>query len=122
VYTLACSQPTAARSPSRESGILFAADIHDGIVIILSILVGFTDAHKEGGVTDQDSTVILRRSSIWEDAFWARDMVGEIVRVLVEGEGDRSPLGCMFSSTRWFGDIPSPRWVQDVDRTRSSLG
>jgi len=121
VYTFARSQPTAPRAPSRESGILFAPDIHEAITIS-STFVGFTDSQKEGGVIDQDSTVILRRCSIWEDAFWARDVVGEIVRVLVEGEGDRSPLGCIVSSTRWFGDMPSPRWVQDVHRTRSLLG
>jgi len=121
VCTLACSQPTAARPPSRESGILFVPDIHEGI-IILNILVGFTDAQKEGGVIDQHSTIILRRSSIWKYAFWARDVDGEFVRVLVEGEGDRSSLGCVVASTRWFGDMPSPRWVRDVHRTRSLLG
>jgi len=41
VYTLARSQPTAA--PSRESGIPFAPDIHEGS-IVLSVRVGFIDA------------------------------------------------------------------------------
>ena len=60
--TLARSRPTAARAPSRESGILFVPDIHESI-IILRILVGFTGAQQEGGFIDQDSTIILRRSS-----------------------------------------------------------
>jgi len=102
-------------------GYPVAPDIHEG-VIILSILVGFTDAQKEGGVIDQDSMIILRRSSIWKYAFRAWDVVGEFVRVLVEGEGGRSSLGCVVSSTRWFGDMPSPRWAQDIHRTRSLLG
>ena len=57
MYTLARSQPTAARARPRESAILFAPDIHEG-VIISSILVGFTDVQQEGGVIGQDSTII----------------------------------------------------------------
>jgi len=57
VYTLARSRPMAARAPSHESGILFAPDIHEG-VITSSILVRFTDIQQEDGVIDQDSTII----------------------------------------------------------------
>ena len=75
----------------------------------MSTVVWFTDAQKEGEVIDQHSTIILRRSSIWEYAFWARDVVGEFVRVLVEGEGDRSSLGCVVSlnSLVWRHAVPA---------------
>jgi len=75
--------PRGRRAVSRI-GYPVAPDIHEG-TIILSILVGFTDAQQEGGVIDQDSTIILRRSSVWKYAFWERDVVEEFVRVLVEG-------------------------------------
>ena len=47
----------ARRLANRVSGILFAPDIHEG-VITSSIFVGFTDVQQEGGVIDQDSTII----------------------------------------------------------------
>jgi len=46
---------------------------------------------------------------------------GGVVRVLVEGEGDRSSLGCVVSSTRRLREMASPRWVRDVHGTRSLL-
>jgi len=49
VYTLTRSRPMAVRAPSREFGIPFAPDIYESI-IILGILVGFTDAQQEGEV------------------------------------------------------------------------
>jgi len=45
VYILARSQPMVARVPSRESGIPFAPDIHEGI-IVMSVRVWFTDAQQ----------------------------------------------------------------------------
>jgi len=116
VYTLARLQSTAARAQSCESGILFAPDIHEGI-IISSILVGFTDAQQEGGVVDQDSTIVLQRSSIWKYALWARD----VVTSTSVGGGHGSSFGCMVSWTRWFREMASPPWVRDIHRTRSLL-
>jgi len=67
VYTLARSQPAATRAPSRELG----TSLQEG-TIVLSVRVGFTDAQQEGEVIDQDSTVILRRSTIRKYVFRAR--------------------------------------------------
>jgi len=56
--------PFAAHGGSR-------AVSHKGI-IVLCVRVGFTDAQQEGEVIDQDSKIILRRSTIWEYASRAR--------------------------------------------------
>jgi len=118
VYILARSQPTAARAPSRESGIPFTPDIHEGI-IVLSVRVGFTDAQQEGEVIDQDSTIILRRSTIWNYAFQARGR-GWGVSASISGRGRvlEVPWALWSPSTRWFRDMASPRWVRDVHGTR----
>ena len=118
VYILARSQPTAARAPSHESGIPFAPDIHEGI-IVLSVRVGFTDAQQEGAVIDQDSTIILRRSTIWNYAFQARGH-GWGAGATASGNGRvlDVPWALWSPSTRWFRDMPSPRWVRDVHGTR----
>lgn len=118
VYILARSQPTAARAPSHESGIPFAPDIHEGI-IVLSVRVGFTNAQQEGAVIDQDSTIILRRSTIWNYAFQARGC-GWGAGVPTSGNGRVMdvPWALWSLSTRWFRDMPSPRWVRDVHGTR----
>ena len=71
VYTLARSQPRAARAPSRELGTPSVPDIHEGI-IVLNVRVGFMDAQQEGEVTDRDSTVILQRSTIRKYTFQTR--------------------------------------------------
>ena len=49
VYMLTSSRPTVVHAPSCEFGIPFALDIYESI-IILSILVNFTDAQQEGKV------------------------------------------------------------------------
>lgn len=118
VYILARSQPTAARAPSGESSIPFAPDIHEGI-IVLSVRVGFTDAQQEGEVVDQDSTIILRRSTIWKHAFRARGR-GWGISTCTGGMGRvmEVPWAVWSPSTRWFRDMPSPRWVRDVHGTR----
>jgi len=51
VCTLARSQPTATRVPSRELGTPSAPNIQEG-TIVLSVRVGFTDAQQEGEVID----------------------------------------------------------------------
>ena len=118
VYILARSQPTAARAPSRGSGIPFAPDIHEGI-IVLSVRVGFTDAQQEGEVIDQDSTIILRRSTIWKYAFRARGRGwGVCTNTSGGGRVVEVPWAVWSPSTRWFRDMPSPRWVRDVHGTR----
>ena len=71
VYTLTRSQPTAARAPSREMGTLSSPNIQEG-TIVLSVRVGFMDLQQEGEVIDQDSTGILRRSTIRKYVFRAR--------------------------------------------------
>lgn len=118
VYILARSQPTAARAPSRESGIPFAPNIHEGI-IVLSVRVGFTDTQQEGAVIDQDSTIILRRSTIWNYVFQARGR-GWGVGASAGGGGRvmEVPWAVWSPTTRWFRDMPSPRWVRDVHGTR----
>jgi hypothetical protein len=118
VYILARSQPTAARAPSSESGIPFAPDIHEGI-IVLSVRVGFTDAQQEGVVIDQDSTIILRRSTIWKYAFRAREQSWGVSASTSGGARVMDvPWAVWSPATRWFRDMPSPRWVRDVYGTR----
>ena len=78
---------------SRESGIPFALDIHEG-TIVLSVRVGFTDAQQEGEVIDQDSTVILRRSTIRKYVFRARGR-GWRVCTSTSGGGGGSAVGCV---------------------------
>ena len=76
VYTLARSQPTATRT------------------IVLSVRVGFTDSQQAGGVIDQDSTVILRRSTIRKDVFRARGRGWEVC-TSTSGGGVGSAAGCV---------------------------
>ena len=65
VYTLARSQPTATRAPSRGIGYPVRTDHTRGHhrTERLSVCVGFTDSQQESEVIDQDSTVIFRRST-----------------------------------------------------------
>jgi len=71
VYILARSQHTAARPPSRESGIPFTPDLHES-AIVLSVRVGITDAPQEGASIDQHWTIFLRGYTTWKYAFRAR--------------------------------------------------
>jgi len=86
--------PWAAQAPSRELGTLSTPGMHEGI-IVLSIRVRFTDARHEGEVIDQDSTDILRRSTIRKYAFRARGGGWGVCTTTSGGEGGGSALGCV---------------------------
>ena len=102
--------PRAARVPSRELGTLSAPGIHKGI-IELSVRVRFTDAQHEGEVIDQDSTVILRRSTIREYAFrpGKGTWLGSLYDYQWRGRVVEVPWVVWFPVTRWIRDMPSPR-------------
>jgi len=87
VYTLARSQPTAARAPSRELGTSPAPDIHEG-TIVLSVRVGFTDAPIKTRRLFCDGPPYGSMHS------GQGDVVGEFVRVLVGGGWWKCP-GCV---------------------------
>ena len=87
--------PRVARAPSRELGTLSAPGIHEGS-IVLSVRVRLTDARHEGEVIDQDSTVTFCDGPPYGSMHSGQgDAVGEFVRLLVEGEGGGSALGCV---------------------------
>ena len=83
MYIPARSQPTAACAPSRESCIPFAPDVREG-TIVRSVRVKFTDAQQEVEVIDQDSTIICDGPPHGV-CILGKDVVGEFVRVLIEG-------------------------------------
>jgi len=93
VSTLARSPPTATRARSRELGTPSVPNIQEG-TIVLSVRVGFTDSQQEGEVIDQDSTVILRRSTIRKYVFRARGR-GWRVCTSTSGGGGGSAVGCV---------------------------
>jgi len=105
VYTLTRLQRRTVRAPSRESGTPSAPDTYEG-TIVLSVRVGFMETQQEGEDIDQNSTVILGRSTIRKYASGQGDMVGEFVRVLLKGDGSALARGPV---ARWFGDMSSPR-------------
>ena len=86
MYTRVRSLLTATRARSHELGTPSVPNIQEG-TIVLSVRVGFTDAQQEGEVIDQDSTGICDGPPYRSMYFGYGDVVGEYVRVLVEGAG-----------------------------------
>ena len=76
----------------RELDTPSVRDIHKG-TIVPSVRVEFTGAQQEGEVINQDSTVILRRSTYGRIHTGQRDVVGELYEHWWRGEGGGSALG-----------------------------
>jgi len=119
VYTLARSQPTAARAPSRDR----VSCLHQTYMRVSS--------HRASSSASQTYSrkagLLIKIRRLFATVLYMEvRIVGKgrgwgVVRVLVEGEGDGSSLGCVVSSTRRFRKIASPRWVRDVHGTRTLL-